>query len=247
MGVVHNGRGDGAGRHVLLVDDDITHARGLHSALTREGFLVVTTTEAMALAGFRSERPALVILHLSPAPSNTDMCRTLRLEANVPIVMLAPSDNETDVIRGFEAGADDYVTEPFTVRELACRMRVHLRRSGRMSDGRLQDVLRAGPVELDIGRHEARVRGRRVHLAPKEFQLLESLIRARARVRTHSDLIDHVWGSPRTGDEKTLVVHVTRLRNKIERDPRRPEHLITVRGLGYRFLDTPEGSQQHAV
>jgi two-component system response regulator RegX3 len=161
------------------------------------------------------------------------------LESLVPVIIVTAKDTEADTVAGLELGADDYVTKPFSMRELISRVRANLRRARAGGpEAEPDEVLRGGPVELDVARHEARVRGEPVGLPPKEFELLEAFLRRRGRLLTRDFLIDEVWGSDYFGDTKTLDVHVKRLRRKIEADPHHPEHLLTVRGLGYKFVDS---------
>jgi two-component system response regulator RegX3 len=175
---------------------------------------------------------------LPPTPSGIEGGRAIRAESDVPIVIVTAKDAEADKVAGLELGADDYVTKPFSVRELVSRIRAHLRRveMGEGSAGS-DGSLRAGPVELDADRHEVRVRGELVPLPPKEFALLEILVRLKGRLLMRDHLIAEVWGADYFGDTKTLDVHMKRLRQKVEEDPHRPTHLLTVRGLGYRFVD----------
>jgi two-component system response regulator RegX3 len=167
-----------------------------------------------------------------------DVCRAIRAESDAPIVIVTAKDGEADKVAGLELGADDYVTKPFSVRELVSRVRAHLRRvemSGTSSGS--TGVLRAGSVELDPDRHEVRVQGNLINMPPKEFALLMLLLRLKGRLVTRDHLIGEIWGADYFGDTKTLDVHVKRLRQKIEVDPHRPTHLLTVRGLGYRFVE----------
>jgi two-component system response regulator RegX3 len=161
----------------------------------------------------------------------------VQAERPVPVLMLTARDDETDMLIGLGVGADDYMTKPFSMRELVSRVRAHLRRAAMAGDGGAIEVLRGGPVELDVARHEASVRGAPVRLTPREFGLLKLFLERRGRLLTRDFLISELWGHDYFGDTKTLDVHVKRLREKIERNPRRPDHLVTVRGLGYRFLD----------
>ena len=172
-----------------------------------------------------------------PEVTGFDVCRAIRLESAVPVIMVTAKDSEADKVAGLELGADDYVTKPFSMRELVSRVRANLRRT-RMIDARddHDEVITAGPVELDVARHEARVRGQAVSFPPKEFDLLETFLRRKDRLLTRDFLIDLVWGSDYFGDTKTLDVHVKRIRRKIEEDPHHPVHLVTVRGLGYKFV-----------
>jgi len=155
----------------------------------------------------------------------------------VPIIMVTAKDSKADKVTGLELGADDYVTKPFSVRELVSRVRAHLRRA-RLAhpNNRQDDVLVGGPIQMDVDRHEVRVEGSAVSFPPKEFELLETFLRAPGRLLTRELLIQRIWGDDYVGDTKTLDVHVKRVRQKIERDPHEPEHLLTVRGLGYKFV-----------
>ena len=229
-------RGDAA---ILIVEDEASLAEAVAYNLRREGFRVeVAPDGASALERFRADAPALVILDLMlPVMSGLDVCRAIRRESDVPIIMLTAKDSEADRVAGLELGADDYVTKPFSMREVVARVRANLRRAGAAPPEPDADVLLGGPVELDVARHEARVDGEAVSLPPKEFQLLEAFLRRKGRLLTRDLLIEEVWGADYFGDTKTLDVHIKRLRQKIEPDPRRPVHLVTVRGLGYKFVD----------
>ena len=228
------------GHRILIVEDEESIADSIRYNLEREGFLVdVAGDGRRALERFRESPANLVILDLMlPEVSGLDVCRTIRTESSVPIIMVTAKDAEADRVSGLELGADDYVTKPFSMRELISRVRANLRRV-RMADpaASTDDVLRGGPIELDVARHEARVRGEPVAFPPKEFELLETLLRRQGRLLTRDLLIDEVWGSDYFGDTKTLDVHVKRIRKKIEEDPHNPVHLVTVRGLGYKFAD----------
>jgi len=229
-----------ANRPILLIEDAPAIALSISHTLSREGFRVVVASDGEAgIDRFRVERPALILLDLMlPKLSGLDVCRIVRRESTVPIMILTAKDSEADKVAGLEIGADDYVTKPFSMRELVSRMHAHLRRAGMIPAPEEVQVLTGGPVELDIARHEVHVRGKPVELTPKEFDLLAAFLRGRNHLRTRNYLIDSVWGPNYFGDTKTLDVHVKRLRSKIERDPHRPEHVLTVRGLGYRFLDS---------
>ena len=226
--------------HILVVEDEEALADTIRYGLEREGYEVSIAPDGRAaLERFRADRPALVILDLMlPELSGLDVCRAIRAESDVPIVIVTAKDAEADKVSGLEIGADDYVTKPFSVRELVSRVRAHLRRveMGEGSTGS-DRALRAGPVELDPDRHEVRVRGELVPLPPKEFALLEILVRLKGRLLRRDHLIAEVWGADYFGDTKTLDVHMKRLRQKVEEDPHRPTHLLTVRGLGYRLVD----------
>jgi two-component system response regulator RegX3 len=229
---------DGPGR-VLIVEDEESLAETIRYNLEREGFTTTTAADGRsALERFRADPPDLVLLDLMlPQLSGLDVCRAIRAESTVPVIIVTAKDTEADTVTGLELGADDYVTKPFSVRELVSRVRANLRRVRAAEDGDRQVVLRGGPVELDVARHEARVGGTTVGLPPKEFELLEAFLRRRGRLLTRDFLIDEVWGPDYFGDTKTLDVHVKRLRRKIEENPHQPVHLVTVRGLGYKFVD----------
>ena len=226
--------------HVLIVEDEESLADSVRYNLEREGFRVSVAADGRrALDRFRVDQPSLVILDLMlPEISGLDVCRTIRAESDVPIIMVTAKDSEADKVTGLELGADDYVTKPFSVRELVSRVRAHLRRASMRGEFPLaEEMLRGGPVEMDVGRHEVRVRGADVSFPPKEFELLEAFLRRKERLLTRLFLIEEVWGADYVGDTKTLDVHVKRVRQKIEDDPHQPRHLVTVRGLGYRFVD----------
>jgi two-component system response regulator RegX3 len=225
---------------ILIVEDEESLADSVRYNLEREGFRVSVAPDGRrAIDRFRAESPSLVILDLMlPEISGLDVCRTIRAESDVPIIMVTAKDSEADKVTGLELGADDYVTKPFSVRELVSRVRAHLRRATMRGElAPPNDVLRGGPVEMDVGRHEVRVRGDSVGFPPKEFELLEAFLRRKDRLLTRLFLIEEVWGADYVGDTKTLDVHVKRIRQKVEVDPHDPKHLVTVRGLGYRFID----------
>jgi two-component system, OmpR family, response regulator RegX3 len=221
---------------VLVVEDEESFSDALSYMLRREGFEVaVAATGPDALAEFDSSGADLVLLDLMlPGLSGTEVCRQLRQRSTVPVIMLTARDSEIDKVVGLELGADDYVTKPFSSRELVARIRAVLRRRGEPEE-LLSSTLEAGPVRMDVDRHVVTVNGRAVQLPLKEFDLLELLLRNAGRVLTRGQLIDRVWGADYVGDTKTLDVHVKRLRAKIEPDPGSPRHLVTVRGLGYKF------------
>ncbi|MGA7097275.1 MAG: response regulator transcription factor [Acidimicrobiia bacterium] len=227
---------------VLIVEDEPGLAESVKYALGAEGFEVLvadTGVEGLELA--RSHQPDLVLLDLMlPGMSGLDVCRQIRTSSDVPIIMLTAKDAESDKVAGLELGADDYVTKPFSMRELTARVRAHIRRAGKTGLlAESNEVLRAGPIELDIDAHEMRVSGEPIRLRPKEFELLESLMRRKNRLAARHTLIDEVWGPSYFGDTKTLDVHIKRLRQKLEPDPAKPVHIVTVRGLGYKFVDEP--------
>jgi two-component system response regulator RegX3 len=215
-------------------------ADSVRYALDSEGFDVyVADTGVSGLESARVNQPDLVLLDLMlPGMSGLDVCRQIRSSSDVPIIMLTAKDAESDKVAGLELGADDYMTKPFSMRELIARVRAHLRRaakSGVLSES--NEVLRGGSIELDIDAHQARLNGDVVDLRPKEFELLESLMRRKNRLAARHTLIDEVWGPTYFGDTKTLDVHIKRLRQKLEPDPTGPVHILTVRGLGYKFVD----------
>jgi two-component system response regulator RegX3 len=223
---------------VLVVEDEASLADTVRYNLEREGYLVSLAVDGRsALELFRAESPALVILDLMlPEVSGLDVCRAIRADSDVPIIIVTAKDSEADKVAGLELGADDYVTKPFSMRELVSRVRANLRRT-RSPLPEAGDRISAGPVEMDVARHEVLVRGEPVPMPPKEFELLEAFLRRRGRLLTREFLIETVWGPGYFGDTRTLDVHVKRLRRKLEREPHDPEHLLTVRGLGYKFVD----------
>jgi two-component system response regulator RegX3 len=222
---------------VLVVEDEESFSDALSYMLRREGFeAVVTATGPDALDEFDRNGADVVLLDLMlPGLPGTEVCRALRSRSNVPIIMLTAKDGEIDKVVGLELGADDYVTKPYSARELVARIRAVLRRRGEVPAATGDGVLEAGPVRMDVERHVVAVAGSAVSLPLKEFDLLELLMRNAGRVLTRGQLIDRVWGSDYVGDTKTLDVHVKRLRAKIEPDPANPVHLLTVRGLGYKL------------
>jgi two-component system response regulator RegX3 len=225
---------------VLIVEDEPGLAESVRYALEAEGFEVMTaTTGLQGLDSARRSGPDLVLLDLMlPEMSGLDVCRQIRASSDVPIIMLTAKDSEADKVSGLELGADDYMTKPFSMRELVARVRAQLRRAARSGVlAESNEVLRGGPIELDIDAHVARVHGEEVELRPKEFELLESLMRRKNRLSARHALIDEVWGPSYFGDTKTLDVHIKRLREKLESDSSKPEHIVTVRGLGYKFVD----------
>jgi two-component system, OmpR family, response regulator RegX3 len=223
---------------ILVVEDEEALAESLRYSLEREGFAVTVATDGRrAIERFREDEPDLVVLDLMlPEVSGLDVCRMIRETSTVPIVMVTAKDAESDKVAGLELGADDYVTKPFSVRELISRVRAHLRRAQMGANLPAEEVLRGGPVEMDVGSHEVRVLGDTVSLPPKEWELLETFLRRPGRLLTREFLIEEVWGHDYVGDTKTLDVHVKRIRQKIEPDPHEPVHLITMRGLGYKFV-----------
>ncbi|CAN5166728.1 two-component sensory transduction protein RegX [soil metagenome] len=223
---------------VLIVEDEESLADPLAFLLRKEGFEATVVVDGpSALAEFDRSGADIVLLDLMlPGMSGTDVCKQLRARSSVPVIMVTARDSEIDKVVGLELGADDYVTKPYSARELIARIRAVLRRGGDNDDLGLADgVLEAGPVRMDVERHVVSVNSRPITLPLKEFDLLEYLMRNSGRVLTRGQLIDRVWGADYVGDTKTLDVHVKRLRSKIEADPASPVHLVTVRGLGYKL------------
>ena len=221
---------------VLVVEDEESFSDALSFMLRREGFEVgIAATGTDAVAQFDQQGADVVLLDLMlPGMSGTEVCRVLRQRSAVPIIMVTAKDSEVDKIVGLELGADDYVTKPFSSRELVARIRAVLRRAGEPEE-LLPATLEAGPVRMDVERHVVSVNGTPVSLPLKEFELLELLLRNAGRVLTRGVLIDRVWGSDYVGDGKTLDVHVKRLRAKVEPDPSAPTRIVTIRGLGYKY------------
>ncbi len=221
---------------ILVVEDEVSFSDPLSYLLSKEGYEVaVAETGPAALVEFDANGADLVLLDLMlPGLSGVDVCRGLRAKSNVPVIMLTAKDSEVDKVVGLELGADDYVTKPYSSRELLARIKAVLRRLAEPED-LLPMTLEAGPVRMDVERHVVTVDGSQAAFPLKEFELLELLLRNTGRVLTRMQLIDRVWGSDYVGDTKTLDVHVKRLRAKIEPDPGNPKHIITVRGLGYKF------------
>jgi two-component system response regulator RegX3 len=223
---------------VLIVEDEESFAEPLEFLLRKEGFTTaVAATGQGALEEFDRNGADIVLLDLMlPGMSGTDVCKALRTRSAVPVIMVTARDSEIDKVVGLELGADDYVTKPYSARELIARVRAVLRRGGDAGETEgAAGVLAAGPVRMDVERHVVSVDGVDVALPLKEFDLLEYLLRNVGRVLTRGQLIDRVWGADYVGDTKTLDVHVKRLRSKVEADPSVPRHLVTVRGLGYKF------------
>ncbi|MFF3851877.1 response regulator [Micromonospora sp. NPDC002575] len=222
---------------VLVVEDEESFSDALSYMLRKEGFEVsVAATGPSALTEFDRTGADIVLLDLMlPEMSGTEVCRQLRQRSHVPIIMVTARDSEIDKVVGLEIGADDYVTKPYSPRELVARIRAVLRRQSPDVAESGAPTLAAGPVRMDIERHVVTVDGGAVQLPLKEFELLELLLRNAGRVLTRGQLIDRVWGADYVGDTKTLDVHVKRLRSKIEPEPSAPRFIVTVRGLGYKF------------
>lgn len=223
---------------ILLVEDEPALADTVRYNLEREGYRVLVALDGRkGLDEFRAGAPSLVLLDLMlPEISGLDLCRIIRAESTSPIIMLTAKDTEADKVAGLELGADDYITKPFSMRELVSRVRAQLRRA-EMVPTSPNHKLAGGSIELDADRHEVSVSGRSVELTPKEFAILELFLERKGRLLTREFLIDNAWGSDYVGDTKTLDVHIKRLREKLEEEPRQPKHILTIRGLGYKFVD----------
>ncbi len=222
--------------HILLVEDEQALSEPLSFLLEREGYEVTVAEDGpSAIREFDRTGADLILLDLMlPGIPGTEVCREIRTRSTVPIIMLTAKDSEVDIVVGLELGADDYVTKPYSTRELLARIRAVGRRR---TEVELEDdsVLTAGTVSMDIERHTVSVSGEVVNMPLKEFELLEFLLRNAGRVLTRGQLIDRVWGTDYFGDTKTLDVHIKRIRSRIEATPSEPTMLVTVRGLGYRF------------
>lgn len=221
---------------IMVVEDEESFSEALSFMLRREGYEVEVAGDGnTAMDVFERHGADLILLDLMlPGLSGLEVCRQIRVKSQVPIIMLTAKDGEIDKVVGLEIGADDYVTKPFSSRELLARVRSVLRRNGEPEE-LISSTVEAGPVRMDVDRHVVTVRGETVAMPLKEFDLLELLVRNSGRVLTRAQLIDRVWGADYVGDTKTLDVHVKRLRAKVEQDPANPLHLVTVRGLGYKF------------
>ncbi|MDJ0338325.1 response regulator transcription factor [Cryobacterium sp. PH31-O1] len=222
---------------ILLVEDESALSEPLSFLLEREGYEVVVAEDGpSAISEFDQNGTDLILLDLMlPGIPGTEVCREIRTRAAVPIIMLTAKDSEIDIVVGLELGADDYVTKPYSTRELVARIRAVLRRHEDQSTTEADSMLAAGTVRMDVERHAVTVSGELVNMPLKEFELLEFLLRNAGRVLTRGQLIDRVWGTDYFGDTKTLDVHIKRIRSRIEAAPSEPVMLVTVRGLGYRF------------
>ena len=220
---------------ILIIEDEESYREALTFMLRKEGFDVVAEPDGAAgIAEYERNGADLVLLDLMlPGMPGTEVCRQLRTRGNVAIIMVSARDSETDKVVGLEIGADDYVTKPFSHRELVARIRAILRRGQDLA--LTVGVIEADGVRIDVERHQVDVDGQEVRRARREFDLLELLLRNAGHVITRGQIIDRIWGSDYVGDTKTLDVHIKRLRSKIERDPSNPARVITVRGLGYKF------------
>ncbi|SDO28239.1 two-component system, OmpR family, response regulator RegX3 [Cryobacterium flavum] len=222
---------------ILLVEDESALSEPLSFLLEREGYEVVVAEDGpSAISEFDQNGTDLILLDLMlPGIPGTEVCREIRTRSTVPIIMLTAKDSEIDIVVGLELGADDYVTKPYSTRELVARIRAVLRRHEDQSTADVDTMLTAGTVRMDVERHAVTVSGELVNMPLKEFELLEFLLRNAGRVLTRGQLIDRVWGTDYFGDTKTLDVHIKRIRSRIETAPSEPVMLVTVRGLGYRF------------
>lgn len=222
---------------ILVVEDEESLSEPLAFMLGREGFDVQVVDNGIdAVTEFERAGADLVLLDVMlPGQSGMEVCKQIRVTSAVPIIMLTAKDSEIDKVLGLELGADDYVTKPYSARELIARVRAVLRRRGAEPEETADSAIEGGPVRMDIERHIVTVNGETVPMPLKEFELLEMLLRNTGRVLTRSQLIDRVWGSDYVGDTKTLDVHIKRLRSKVEPDPSSPRYVVTVRGLGYKF------------
>ncbi|MBA2716340.1 MAG: response regulator transcription factor [Propionibacteriales bacterium] len=225
---------------VLVVEDEESYSDALAYVLRKEGFdVTLAATGPEALDAFERTGADIVLLDLMlPGLPGTEVCRRLRQVSSVPVIMVSAKDAEVDKVVGLELGADDYITKPYSPRELVARIRAVLRRG--TEPELVPPTLEVGGVRMDVERHVVTIAGQEVRLPLREFELLELFLRNAGRVLTRGQLIDRVWGADYVGDTKTLDVHVKRLRMKIETDPANPRHLVTIRGLGYKF--DPDGS-----
>ncbi len=223
---------------ILVVDDDALLRRSLKYRLEHEGYSVITAEQgAEALSFARQDRPDLILLDIGlPDRDGLDIARTLQREMDVPIILLTGRRQEMDIVVGLEIGADDYITKPFGMRELLARMRTVLRRTMRTPAPSESDLVTVGDVALDVKAHEVRVHGQRVDLPPKEFELLRLLMANAGNVLTTEYLLDAIWGEEFAGAAQVLYVHIGWLREATEPDPRHPRHILTVRGIGYKFV-----------
>ncbi len=227
------------GNKILIVEDDQNLLATLKYNLLKESYDVITAADgAQAIETARSEKPELIVLDVMlPKMSGFEVCRILRKEMTVPILMLTAKTEEVDKIVGLEIGADDYMTKPFSMRELLARVRAMLRRvdMSKLQPASEQENLKIGDLEIDVGRHNAFYRGSSLNLTPKEYELLTFLAKNKGFVFSREQLIEQVWGYDYAGDTRTIDVHIRWLRRKIENDPAHPKNLLTVRGAGYKL------------
>lgn len=224
---------------ILVVDDEPVFRDTLAFNLRRDGFDVTTAADGLsAVVAFQKTEPDLILLDLMlPGISGIEVCKRVREVSSVPIIMVTAKDDEIDKVVGLEVGADDYLTKPYSYRELLARIRAVLRRSqADLAPAGASEILRAGRIEMDTEAHEVSVAGKKIQMPLREFELLELLLQNADRVLTRNQILDRIWGLNYIGDTKTLDVHVKRIRSKIEEDPSRPAALVTVRGLGYKLV-----------
>ncbi len=222
---------------ILLVDDELPILEAIAYNLKKEGYTVITATDAaQCLEETRQEKPDLIVLDVMlPSMSGFDICKTLRKQSDVPIIMLTARADETDRVVGLELGADDYVTKPFNMRELVARVKSVLRRS---AQGELEsEILVVGKIRIDSTRHEVAINGETITVSPREFELLRFLASHPGQVFSRQVLLDRVWGTEAFVEERTVDVHMRWLREKIEDNPSQPEQIVTVRGVGYKFVN----------
>ncbi|MDA2947257.1 MAG: response regulator transcription factor [Actinomycetota bacterium] len=223
---------------ILLVEDEHSIAEPIIYNLKREGFSVTHVDEGpIALEIFNEEKFDLIILDLMlPEISGLDICRSIRKESNVPIIMVTAKDSEADRVSGLELGADDYVTKPFSVRELMSRVRAVLRRTTITKTDKNDKSIKSGNIEINLSKYEAKVDDKNIDLTPREFELLYAFCENEGNLLSREQIFDEIWGYSFIGNTKTLDVHIQRIREKIEKDPREPKRLITVRGVGYKLV-----------
>ena len=224
---------------ILLVEDEHSIADSISYNLKQEGFSVTHVDEGpIALELFQEEEFSLIILDLMlPEISGLDICRSIRKTSNIPIIMVTAKDSEADRVAGLEIGADDYVIKPFSVRELLSRVRAVLRRTDMSKNEKSSQVIKVGNIEIDIGKYEAKVNDKQINLRPREFELLYALCENKGNLMSREQIFDEIWGYTFIGNSKTLDVHIQRIREKIEKNPKDPKKLITVRGVGYKLVE----------
>ncbi len=224
---------------ILLVEDEHSIADSISYNLKQEGFSVTHVDEGpIALELFQEEKFSLIILDLMlPEISGLDICRSIRKTSDIPIIMVTAKDSEADRVAGLEIGADDYVIKPFSVRELLSRVRAVLRRTDMSKNEKSSQVIKVGNIEIDIGKYEAKVNDKQINLRPREFELLYALCESKGNLMSREQIFDEIWGYTFIGNSKTLDVHIQRIREKIEKNPKDPKKLITVRGVGYKLVE----------
>ena len=224
---------------ILLVEDEHSIADSISYNLKQEGFSVTHVDEGpIALELFQEEEFSLIILDLMlPEISGLDICRSIRKTSDIPIIMVTAKDSEADRVAGLEIGADDYVIKPFSVRELLSRVRAVLRRTDMSKNEKSSQVIKVGNIEIDIGKYEAKVNDKQINLRPREFELLYALCENKGNLMSREQIFDEIWGYTFIGNSKTLDVHIQRIREKIEKNPKDPNKLITVRGVGYKLVE----------